>query len=287
MKLEWLETFTTAAEYENFRQAAEVLFITQPAVTIHIQNLEKQLGFKLFAVNGRRVTLSPDGRRFLPHAKAVLQSYHSGLEDMKQWHQGKTRTLTIAISPLLAVSMLPQVIRNFTKTYPHIDVVIDVQESALVERRLYDGSADIGLSLLPASGSDIHQELLHQEPVLLIAPHDGGDAETALPLDSTAVLTENVVFTYNHPGYWETLLQKLRPRFPALQTMEVSQSHVTKRFIEEGLGVSFLPRSAVRRELAEGRVLHVDVPEFDLPQASTYLLFKYTSEEVMQFAAYV
>ncbi|MDZ5783365.1 LysR family transcriptional regulator [Marinococcus luteus] len=287
MKIEWLETFTTAALYENFRQAAEVLFITQPAVTIHIHNLEKQLGFKLFVSKGRRVTLSPDGRRFLPHAQAILKSYHFGLEDMEQWQQGKTRTLTIAVSPLLAVSMLPRVIRRFIKTYPHIDVVINVQESALIERRLHDGSADLGLSLLPASGSDMHQKLLHQEPVLLIAPHDGGDAETALPLDSTEVLTKNVVFTYNHPGYWETLLRKLRTRFPALQTMEVSQSHVTKRFIEEGLGVSFLPRSAVRRELAEGRVLHVDAPEFDLPQASTYLLYKYTNEEVFQFLDYV
>ncbi|WP_079474168.1 LysR family transcriptional regulator [Marinococcus halophilus] len=287
MKLEWLQTFATAAAHESFRQAAEILFISQPAVTIHIKNLEKQLGFNLFTTQGRRVLLSEEGRRFLPHAQAVLKSYHSGLKDMEQWRQGKTRTLTIVISPLLAASVLPRIIRIFTKAHPHIDVVIDVQESVFIERRLHDGSADIGLSLLPASGSNIHQKLLHQEPVLLVAPHDGGDAETMPPLDATTVLTENVVFTYNHPGYWDSLLQMLHTRFPRLQTMTVSQSHVTKRFIEEGLGVSFLPRSAVRRELMEGRVLHVNVPEFDLPQASTYLLYKYTSEEVFQFLSYV
>lgn len=63
--------------------------------------------------------------------------------------------------------------------------------------------------------------------------------------------------------------------------MKVSQVHVTKRFIEEGLGCSFLPLSAVRRELAEGRMLEGELPSLELPVVSTYLLTKSPSPETM------
>ena len=65
--------------------------------------------------------------------------------------------------------------------------------------------------------------------------------------------------------------------------MKVSQVHVAKRFIEEGLGCSVLPRSAVRRELAEGRMLEGDMSKVDLPLVSTYILLKSPSEEAKAF----
>lgn len=68
------------------------------------------------------------------------------------------------------------------------------------------------------------------------------------------------------------LLRSLRQRGFHPRTMAVSQVDVTKKLIEEGLGISFLPKSAVRREVVEGRLLEVPTPSFDLPETATYLL---------------
>ena len=56
--------------------------------------------------------------------------------------------------------------------------------------------------------------------------------------------------------------------------MNVSQAHITKRFIQEGLGVSILPHSIVRRELLEGRIMHIPFDLFELPKVTTYVVVK-------------
>jgi LysR family transcriptional repressor of citA len=69
--------------------------------------------------------------------------------------------------------------------------------------------------------------------------------------------------------------------------MKVSQVHITKRFISEGLGVSFLPVSTVRRELLEGSLLEVDCHSITLPDASTYALMKYEHSRQKEFVAFI
>lgn len=105
----------------------------------------------------------------------------------------------------------------------------------------------------------------------LIAPQDGGGHDAPLP-DWEGLLGEHTLITHNHPEYWDDLLLALAQRGIRLRTMRVSDVDITKRFIEEGLGLSFLPRSAVRRGLIEGRYWEVPTPGLALPQTATYLL---------------
>src|SRR5690606_30971669 len=109
----WMKTFVTAAEYENFRKASEILFLAQPTITMHIRNLEDVLAQALFEKSGRNVVLTSAGRRFLPHAKKLLESYNYGIHDMESWRQGFTQKLIVAVSPLVAASILPSVLRRF------------------------------------------------------------------------------------------------------------------------------------------------------------------------------
>ena len=80
------------------------------------------------------------------------------------------------------------------------------------------------------------------------------------------------MLSHNHPGYWDDLLPRLRGICPSLRAMAVSQVHVTRRFIEEGLGVSFLPLSTVAADAREGRLEIAAGEDLKLPLAHTYLL---------------
>ncbi|MFP3340583.1 LysR family transcriptional regulator, partial [Micrococcus sp. SIMBA_131] len=79
-------------------------------VTVHIQQLEKQIGSKLFMKSGRRVVLSEAGRQFLPHAKEMMEQYEQSLRHMNGWRQGYHHKLTLAVSPLIAATVLPSVL---------------------------------------------------------------------------------------------------------------------------------------------------------------------------------
>nr|WP_279401485.1 substrate-binding domain-containing protein [Piscibacillus salipiscarius] len=133
----------------------------------------------------------------------------------------------------------------------------------------------------------MHQHKLYDDPVVLCVPHDGFDAEVAPGLMAEHVLQDYYLLTHNHPVYWESLLSDIQTLFPRTKTMKVSQNHITKRFIVSGLGVSFLPKSTIRREVLEGRIVQVDLPELKLPIVSTYAITKYDHTLEAEFIDFV
>ncbi len=287
MEFQWLNTFIVAAECGNFRRTAELLYISQPSVTVHIKQLEKELGLQLFEREGKKVKLTEAGRRYLHHAKRLQEVYQGGLEDLHSLSQGYTTQLTLAISPLIADTVLPYVLKSYTNQHPEVEISIKIVESAEIEQSVLKEEVDLGLSCLNSSHPDLITRLLYHDRVILVAPHDGRDAETAPPLDEEELLTSNYLITHNHPGYWDGLCKEIKTKYPSVRMMKVSQVHITKRFIIEGLGVSFLPTSTVRRELLEGRLLEVDCHTIHLPEANTYAIMKYGHSKQKEFLKFI
>ncbi|MGC5325261.1 LysR family transcriptional regulator [Brevibacillus sp. SYSU BS000544] len=271
MDLKFLQTFIVAATVENFHQTAEMLFIAQPTVTQHIRTLEKELGIKLFERVGKRVKLTPAGRRYLPQAKALIEEWQKGMEDLQAWRQGYHECLQLAVSPIIARTSLPHLIHRFTRKYPEVDVSIRIAESEDIGPMVQNGKADIGLSRLIPGEFQLDTYLITEDPVVLAVPLNGGDMEGPIP-DWEEELQSKRLLTYNHPGYWDELLLSLRQRGLSIRTMVVSEVDITKKFIEEGLGVSFLPRSSVSRELFENRFIEIATPGLILPIAASYLV---------------
>jgi LysR family transcriptional repressor of citA len=166
-------------------------------------------------------------------------------------------------------------------------VIVQITESNQIAEMIGEGVADLGLSRMDSLQPRLTSQLLYEDPMLCVCPHDGGDMESSPPIDLNDLIREQLLFTHNHPGFWDDLLADLRRQDRPHRTMVVSQVHVTKRFIEEGLGFSFLPRSSVRRELLEGRMLEVDVTDLHVPTAATYVVTRNENEEVKRFKSFL
>jgi len=287
MEFQWLNTFLVAAKLGNYRKAAEFLYISQPSVTVHIQNLEKELGVQLFEREGRKMKLTEEGRRYIQHAEKLLQVYKEGLKDIQSYSQGYSTKLSIAISPLIADTILPFVLKRYMKIHPNVEISVKVMESLEMEKEVLNEEIDIGLSCVMSSDPKLICETLYEDKVKLIVAHDGLDAESAPPLDEAEVLTKNYLITDNHPVYWDSLKREISYKYPNTKMMKVSQIHITKRFIIEGLGVSFLPASTVRRELLEGWLLEVPCSSINLPKADTYALMKYEHSKHKEFMKFL
>jgi len=266
MDLKLLHTFITAAELENFHQTAERLYLAQPTVTTHIRQLEHLLGFQLFDRVGKRVRLTAAGHRFLPHARRVLATYEQAVNDMTAWWQGYDTRLQLVTSPLVATSVLPGRLKEFTQENPGVEVIITTEVSPAVGHVVASGAAHVGLARQPSSHPDTTSTVLYTDPVVLVA-----GPENAAGADWVELVGRHLLLTGNHPMYWDALLLAVSKRQPHLRTLAVDRVDITKRMLEEGLGVSFLPRSSVMRELAEGRLVTVPV-DMELPIAATYLI---------------
>ncbi|WP_050615618.1 LysR family transcriptional regulator [Bacillus testis] len=275
MEFSWLQTFLTAAQCGNFRKTAEILFISQPSVTVHIHNLEKELGVRLFNRENRKVTLTEEGKRYMAHAERLLAVYQQGLSDLQSFSLGYTASFSLAISPVAADTVLPHALKRFMESHPAIELSVQVLEGKEMEDALLHDEIDLGISSVKARHSALVNELVSTEDVRLIVPHDGIDNEIAPPLDEEDILSKNLLITDNHPVYWDGLKRQIKSMYPGTRYMKVSQIHITKKFIEEGLGVSYLPLSTVRRELLEGRLLEVPPSGIQLPESRFYALMKH------------
>jgi LysR family transcriptional regulator, repressor for citA len=271
MDMQWLQTFVTAAREGNFHRTAEKLHLAQPTVSLHVQKLEHALGSLLFDRIGKTIQLNAAGYRFLPHAEELLQKYTVGVEDIARLVQGYQETLSVAASPLVATTLLPRWIQGFQKLHPNVDYSIQVVESEPVIQRVLSRQADLGLGRIPFQHPQFVCDRLYDDPIVMVAPAQGSDHDA--PLQSGHDwLSRSTLFTNNHPGYWEDLLPALRRLCPGLRSMRVSLVHVSLHWIQEGMGVSFLPLSTVRREFLRGRMEEVPFPYLPLPVAATYLI---------------
>ncbi|MBW3114657.1 MULTISPECIES: LysR family transcriptional regulator [Bacillaceae] len=286
MDLNVVKTFISAAEFSHFRKAAERLYISQPTVTVHIKQLEKKLGVKLFEREGKKIKLTEAGRSYLKHAKRLIEIYEEGITALQSISQGYTKTLKMAISPLIADNVLPFVLKQFLENHPQVEISVEIIESDEIEKAVLEERVDIGLSCLPCFSPELEQTLLFTDKVIMVAPHDGRDFESAPPLEEEELLASNYLLTHNHPAYWDDLCYTIKQFYPKTRMMKVSQTHITKRFITEGLGISYLPASTVRRELLEGRLLEVETKSFPMPVAKTYAILKYqhgVQKELLRF----
>jgi LysR family transcriptional repressor of citA len=205
------------------------------------------------------------------------------VEELQAFAQGYRRRWTLAISPLMAETILPYVLKSFTRDHPDLELVIQVEESEHIEELVETEQVSAGISALPPKRHHIHHEPVYSDPLLFVLPRDAYDDETGPAVSAEHVLQSALLFTHHHPVFWEELLLKLRLHVTGIRTMKVTQAHIAKRFIQEGLGVSFLPRSMVRRELIEGRLMDAHFDLFPLPTVSTYFLAKHLGKLEKEF----
>lgn len=274
MDYQWLKTFIVAAETLNFRQASEKLMRSQPSVTVHIRLLEEHLGTKLFDRMNNRVSLSNAGKFFYAEAVQLIDNMDRSVNRMHSFTQGYRQNWVIAISPLMAETILPYFLRSFMERHPDVEMSIRVEESEMIEQLVDNGDAHLGITAIDANYKNIESIQIYEEPIVFVMPTDNYDEESGPQIDVTTVLQHHYLFTHHHPVFWDDLLFMLNKHIPRIRTMKVTQAHIAKRFIQEGLGVSFLPHSIVRRELIEGRLMQPHFDLFNLPNVSTFILVK-------------
>jgi LysR family transcriptional repressor of citA len=280
MDIKWLQTFVTAAEYENFRKTSEILYISQPTVTLHIKNLEILLETTLFEKKGRNIILTEAGQIFLPDAKKMIETYDSSLKRVDNWKQGYDKKLTIAIAPFIASSIFPMFLKKFFEENPHIDVTINVVKSPDIGQEVNHGKADLGISRMIPNQTQLSFESIWDDQVILVAPKNELETESFKEED---IFQKYKLITHNHPVYWDDLLPRIRALYPKVRTMMVTQVEITKQFIMAGLGISFLPKLFVQKELLQGDLIYIPTKQLDLPTSHMYFVTKRENKEVIDF----
>lgn len=153
-----LKVFKTVADRLSFTKAAAELLISQPAVTRHISELEKQLGVPLFDRCRGNVSLTAHGKLMLDYANRILAIY-ADLNDTFADDAGRPAgNIRIGASTTIAQYLLPGILASFRRRYPEIDVELANGNTEQIEELVAGGRIDIGMIEGKATGHALHYE---------------------------------------------------------------------------------------------------------------------------------
>jgi len=267
ISLHELNVFIEAALAQNFSVAARRLYLSQPAVSLHISNLEKQLGLELFRRNGRSIQLSEAGRVLLPLAQDALRHSRHIEETMSGLKGVLIGELAIACSTTVGKYILPRLVAGFRRCHPHVRVTINVMPRRTAIEWLQSGRAEVAVVSARLNGAELFYHRFAEDRVILIVPadHPWADGRIVAPAD---LLTQPFIARETAAGAYEALAEGLAAHnlnIEQLQTvLTLANAEAIEMSVEAGIGVAFVSRLAAERGLALRRVVEVPVSGLDM-----------------------
>jgi DNA-binding transcriptional LysR family regulator len=256
-----LRVFREVANQASFRRAAEVLYVTQPAVTQQIKALEEELGARLLDRSGGKVRLTAAGEILLRRAAEAEATLSRAIEEIGSLEGEVRGALRVAASTTIAQYVLPRLLAEFTLQHPGARLELESANTQRVVEAVVKGEAPIGLIEGPAHRQELAVERwLEDELVLVVAAgHEWANEEIALSaLRSAALLVRE-----RGSGTREVLEQALKragaPISKLQVAMELGSTETLLACVEAGLGVGFASRFALERQRALGTLATVKV----------------------------
>jgi DNA-binding transcriptional LysR family regulator len=183
VELRQLASFLAVVEEGQFARAATRLFLSPPAVTGHIQRLERELGVQL--LERSPIALTSAGERLVPHARAMLAAANAASDAVTDLHTEDEAPLRVGVMAPGSAELTPAILRVFRKAQPHVPLVVESltfaeHTTALTERRV-----DVAFVRPPPDDERIVVDVLTTEPRVLIIPAANplGDADTLVLTD--------------------------------------------------------------------------------------------------------
>jgi DNA-binding transcriptional LysR family regulator len=271
-----LKVFRTVAEKLNFTNAAETLFLTQPAVTLQIKTLEEELGVKLFDRSGGKVRLTEAGTVLLEYAKRIAALYteaETAIGSLMGEERGK---LSIGASTTIAQYVLPRLIGEFLTRHPKIEFSMISANTENIVRALDEKVITLGLVEGPVGRADLKTDHFIDDEIVAVvgAGHEWVLTET--PKISLNSLVRTPLIMREHGSgtrrVVENALKKSGLKLSELKiVMELDSTEAIKSAVEANLGIGFVSRWGLRREIELGTLKIINFENLDIKRQFQFI----------------
>jgi DNA-binding transcriptional LysR family regulator len=245
VNLRLLHTFLEVAEHGSFRHAAEAIGRTQSAVSMQIQQLERQLSLRLFHRTTRQVRLTTEGEELLAHVRIAMAELMAGLRQAAALSPSSRGRVAIACAPSVAGSRLPAVMAAFQAAFPNVSARLSELPLDGILEAVRKQEVDFGLGPTPSSQSGIEFRPMLVEPICALLPGVLARRRKQIGLRELAgysiVVMGGLRSEVEHAAQGAGI--SLSMRYEAQQFLTV------QGLVRVGLGVGIVPRIAVVPEL--------------------------------------
>ncbi len=255
-----LKVFRAVAEHLNFRKAAEHLFLTQPAVTLQIKALENDLGVRLFDRAAGQISLTRQGSVLLAYANKIA-ILTSEAEQALGTDDGKiSGELSLGVSTTIAQYVLPWLLGGFLDQHPLVQFSLHSGNTSQIVQLLLNDKVSVGLIEAPARDRGVRTEPFMEDELVLITPQDFEFDHLSRSQFAASSLLMREQGSGSRRAV-ETALKKAGIKLKSFRkVMDLDSTETIKSAVEAGLGIGFVSRWAISKELELGalKVAHVN-----------------------------
>lgn len=257
-----LQVFRTVAKRLSFTKAAEELYITQPAVTKHIHELERHFKLKLFERNGNKIQLTNAGKILLQHTNTLLTVYRNiefDMNDLVQKHSGKLR---IGASTTVAQYVIPQMLASFRQKYKEIKVSLTSGNTEQIEKALLSNEIDVGIIEGKAKNKSIqYTSFLKDEIVLVSNTNHPVTRKESIRLEELKTIP--LLMREPGSGTLEVIAHALKKAGIKLKElnieMQLNSTESIKSYLLHSASAAFVSTHAILKELQNNECSIIDV----------------------------
>ena len=264
--LRQLEYFAGIVDHGSFRAAAEACFVTQPALSSQIQQLERTLGVRLFERDGRRVRLSQAGSRLLPRARLTLESATDLVAEARAQGEPLAGPLRLGVIPTVAPYLLPRLAPEAHRRYPELRLLLHEGQTHDLVEQLNDHQLDLLLLALDIELEGAEEHFLFDDPFVLAVPKAHPLAErssvTRADLDGLDLLLLEDGHCLREHAFAACSLEPNQE----VDDFRATSMNTLVHMVASGIGATLLPQMAVQGDL--DRPQSITIIPFEEPQPS-------------------
>ncbi len=253
-----LKVFEAAATLRSFSKAAGLLHLTQPGVSMHIKELEANIGLPLFERIGKKLYVTEAGEVLLLRAREIIRALkdaEEAFDGLKGLRRGRITLAVVSTAKYFA----PRLLAGFRANHPDVEIRLAVNNRNSVIAQLAANEVDLAIMGRSPEGLDSTAESFAENPHVIIAP-------PSHPLARLRDIPEAVVaretFMVREPGSGTRLAMQAYFQQRGLSVrigMEMASNETIKQAVMAGMGISFISRHTIDLELATGRLTALDV----------------------------
>jgi LysR family transcriptional regulator for metE and metH len=250
IEIKHLRLIKTISETRNLTKAARKLFVSQPALSRQLKDIEQRLGVDLFHRTKKSMILTKMGKKLLLTADSVLQELDRTQREIAKTVCGEQGTFKIGMNCIFSYQWLPGIIATFQKLYPTIE--IEISDADRIVKQLISKEVDLIITSYAKNHEEIEYKMLFEgEIVVIMAPdHPWQNKKTLTEKDFQG---KNIISIFDKTR--DPFYQYLAATGIEIATfMKIDQPGAVIELVKAGLGVSIFPKWAVRSCLERGEL---------------------------------
>jgi DNA-binding transcriptional LysR family regulator len=254
MNLNQLKIFYLAAKHGSLTAAADVLCITQPAVTKGIQRLQEHYEIKLFNRFGKKMALTDAGEALFGIAESIFEMENQAEESLRDFQQRKKGFIRILSSESFGSYYLPFIIDRFCRINPKIRMSVDLLPTELIVEKTAALANDIGFISYPAPHAKLVSREILEDSYQIIVPE--GHPLAAKPVIEPEDLAGHRLIVHEQGSAPRKSIEEYirKHRINLSIPLELSNNEAIKTAVEEGIGIAVITRRVVSKEIEMGKL---------------------------------